>query len=206
MCNLIYIDPRNNPDYHYFQVLSNINTNFSGITSGCIPMPYLSITGGTISGGTQFINNLSAGTIYSGSTNLYNIFVNKINSGSNIVIGGTSISPIISVTASPYFNNLNASGSTYTSQLYVENKNIFLNYSPISMISTSLGAGLIIQDGSGILGTNVFFDIRGDAATIDGRSFTTNLNDIRIRESGSTSSPNGARVLAEFDFLDAGEY
>lgn len=79
MCNLIYIDPRNNPEYRYAQVLNDINSNFSGITSGCIPVnfsggSFLNLSGGTVTGNTQFTQNLSAGTIFSGSTNLYDIF------------------------------------------------------------------------------------------------------------------------------------
>ena len=95
--------------------------------------------------------------------------------------------------------------SAFTSQLYIEDNNIIINYNPTAnTTSTSLGAGLTIQDGSGVAGTDVFWDIRGTATTVDNRSFTTNLNDIRIRESGTTSSPNGVRVLAEYDILDGG--
>ena len=97
--------------------------------------------------------------------------------------------------------------SGFTSQLYIEDNFIELNYNPTAdTSSTSLGAGWSIQDGSGVAGTDVFFDIRGTGTTISNRGFATNLYDIFIRESGTVSSPNGVRVLAEQDILDGGQY
>ena len=97
--------------------------------------------------------------------------------------------------------------SGFTSQLYIEDNFIELNYNPTaSTESTSLGAGWSIQDGSGVAGTDVFLDIRGTGTTVSNRGFATNLNDIYIRESGTVSAPNGVRVLAEFDVLDGGNF
>lgn len=97
--------------------------------------------------------------------------------------------------------------SGFTSQLYIEDNLIELNYNPTAdTSSTSLGAGWSIQDGSGVAGTDVFFDIRGTGTTVSNRGFATNLNDIFIRESGTVSSPNGVRVLAEYDTLDGGNF
>jgi hypothetical protein len=97
--------------------------------------------------------------------------------------------------------------SAFTSDLYIEDNNIYLNYNPSgSTASSSLGAGWTIQDGSGTQGTNAFFDVRGTGATTTERGFATNLNDIFIRESGTVNSPNGKRVLAEDDVLDGGTY
>lgn len=97
--------------------------------------------------------------------------------------------------------------SGFTSQLYIEDNNIWLNYNPTGdTSSTSLGAGWSIQDGDGVANGDVFFDIRGTATGVANRSFATNLNDIRIRETGTVSSPNGVRVLAEQDILDGGSY
>jgi hypothetical protein len=97
--------------------------------------------------------------------------------------------------------------SGFTSELYIEDNNIFLNYNPTaSTVSTSLGAGWSIQDGDGVAAGDVFFDIRGTATGVDNRSFATNLNDLRIRETGTVSAPNGVRVLAELDLLDGGSY
>jgi hypothetical protein len=96
--------------------------------------------------------------------------------------------------------------SAFTSDLYIEDNTITLNYNPTgSSASASLGSGWVIQDGSG--GTDdVYFDIRGTGATLTQRGFATNLNDIFIRDTGTTSSPNGKRVLAEDDILDGGTY
>ena len=97
--------------------------------------------------------------------------------------------------------------SGFTSQLYIEDNFIELNYNPsASTESTSLGAGWSIQDGSGIANTDVFLDIRGASTGVANRGFATNLNDIYLRESGTVSSPNGVRVLAEYDTLDGGSY
>ena len=97
--------------------------------------------------------------------------------------------------------------SGFTSQLYIEDNFIELNYNPTaSTESTSLGAGWSIQDGSGVAGTDVFLDIRGASTGVANRGFATNLNDIYLRESGTVSSPNGVRVLAEYDTLDGGNF
>jgi hypothetical protein len=115
--------------------------------------------------------------------------------------------------------------SAFTSQLYVEDPNITLNYNPTgNTTATSLGAGWTIQDGNGVNGGNVNLDIRS-MDTLTGltasqvpsiteytastgyanRGFVTQLNDIVIRSTNITT-PNGVRVLAEFDVLDGGQY
>jgi len=97
--------------------------------------------------------------------------------------------------------------SGFTSELYIEDNLIELNYNPTaSTISTSLGAGWSIQDGSGVGGTDVFWDIRGAATGVANREFTTNLVNIRVAESGTTASPNGLYVLKSTDVIDGGSY
>lgn len=97
--------------------------------------------------------------------------------------------------------------SGFTSELYIEDNLIELNYNPsASTTSTSLGAGWAIQDGSGVASTDVLWDIRGTATGLDSRSFTTNLQDIRVRETGTISNPNGLRLIAETDCIDGGSY
>ena len=115
--------------------------------------------------------------------------------------------------------------SAFTSELYVEDPNITLNYNPTgNTTSTSIGAGWMIQDGNGINGGNVNLNInRLDTLTgltvsdtpnvaeyvsstgYANRGWITQLNDIVIR-STNVSTPNGVRVLAEFDVLDGGTY
>ena len=113
--------------------------------------------------------------------------------------------------------------SAFTSNLYVEDNNITLNYNPTgNTIATSIGAGWTIQDGNGINGGDVSLDIRSmdtftgltstEIPTIteyvgstgySNRAWVTQLNDIVIR-STNPETPNGVRVLAEFDVLDGG--
>jgi len=124
--------------------------------------------------------------------------------------------------------NLTVLGDTinaYTSELYVEDSNIILNYNPTgSTQATSVGSGFSIKDGSGVAGSSVTFEIRPlnnfiglnliDVPNVTeytsdlgytNRGFVTQLNDIVIR-SNNTETPNGVRVLAEFDVLSGGEY
>lgn len=124
-----------------------------------------------------------------------------------VIIGDPSTTG--ETTATVYGNILliGESVSAITSQLYIEDNRIELNFNPTaSTESTSLGAGWSIQDGSGSAGTDVFLDIRGTATGVANRSFATNLEDLRIRETGTVSSPNGVRVLAEDDVLDGGTF
>jgi hypothetical protein len=115
--------------------------------------------------------------------------------------------------------------SAFTSELYVEDKNITMNYNPTGSTSgTSLGAGWTIQDGNGVASGDVNFQINkldsltgltvGNTPDVTeyiastgyaNRGFITQLNDIVIR-STNVSTPNGVRVLAEFDILDGGSY
>lgn len=111
-----------------------------------------------------------------------------------------------------------------TGELYVEDKNITLNYSPDSNTAvTSIGAGFTIQDGDGI-DSDVSLEIRAlnglegltpeetpDISEYTGlngftnRGFVTEVNDIILRSNDKTK-PNGVRVLTEFDILDGGTY
>ena len=115
--------------------------------------------------------------------------------------------------------------SAFTTQLYVEDPNITLNYNPTgNTTATSIGAGWTLQDGNGINGGDVNLNInRLDTLTgltvsnipnvteyvsstgFANRGWVTQLNDIVIR-STNISTPNGVRVLAEFDILDGGTY
>jgi len=123
----------------------------------------------------------------------------------NIQVGSSSLSGTVDIWGDVIVHG--QSISAFTSQLYVEDNNIQLNFNPTAnTTSTSLGAGFTIQDGSGLAGTDVFWDIRGTSTGVANRGFATNLNDIYIRESGTTSSPGGVRVIAEYDIIDGGTY
>jgi hypothetical protein len=109
-----------------------------------------------------------------------------------------------------------------TTELYVEDPTITLNYNPTGDTSvTSIGSGFIIQDGAGTAGNDAFLAIaRMDTFTggdnteytagglgVTNRSWFTELNDIVIRNTNTNSgAPDGVRLLAEFDLLDGGTY
>ena len=180
----------------------NTKANLSGATfTGTISAPNITDTaltsGWAVYAGIGGVLQTNSGFTFDDSAS--SVFAQ------NMQIGSPSLSGTMTV-----WGNILIMGeavSAFTSQLYVEDNNIILNYNPsASTISTSLGAGLTVQDGSGVSGTPVFFDIRGTATTVDNRSFSTNLGDLRIRETGTASAPNGVRVIAEFDILDAGQF
>ena len=115
--------------------------------------------------------------------------------------------------------------SAFTGELYIEDNNIILNYNPDQdTTSSSLGAGITIQDGSGVAGVDTALNIASmqtlvgitvgedpDVSEYTGlvgnanRGLVTQVSDIVIR-STDDATPNGVRVLAEFDVLDGGSY
>jgi hypothetical protein len=125
---------------------------------------------------------------------------------------------------------LGTSISAFTSELYIEDNNITLNYNPTGNTSiTSVNAGWTIQDGDGLSGDVKYNIVRmqnltgATAETIPdlteytagtgyaNRGWATELNDIIIRstdpvDDGTAGSVTGVRVLAEFDVLDGGNY
>jgi len=141
-----------------------------------------------------------------------NVGSGGINTTGSLVIGGD-------------LTVLGTSVSAFTSQLYVEDNNIYLNYNPTGDTEfSSIGAGWTIQDGNGLFGGDVNLDIRAmngfsgltssnvpdiseytSSTGYSNRAFVTQLNDIVIR-STNMSTPNGVRVLAEFDVIDGGTY
>jgi hypothetical protein len=140
-----------------------------------------------------------AGFEYNDTTNVF--------SAQKMVVGDATTTGDTVMTINGNLLVLGESISGFTSELYIEDNLIELNYNPTaSTISTSLGAGWSIQDGSGVGGTDVLWDIRGTSTGLANRSFATNLEDIRIRETGTVSAPNGVRVIAETDIIDGGSY
>lgn len=108
-----------------------------------------------------------------------------------------------------------------TTNLYIEDNNITLNYNPTGDTSaTYQGAGFTIQDGDGasgdiVLSTGILYlngNINSNAeyTAATGASnigFFTQMNDILIRNTNNSSgAPDGKRVIAEDDCLDGGVY
>jgi hypothetical protein len=177
--------------------------------------------------GTGGVLTDEAGFTYDASTNIFsvpsdgtvNVGTGGLNVGGDAIIQGslTVFGPSI---------------SAFTSELYVEDPNIILNYNPTgNSITTSVGAGWTIQDGNGIVSGDVNLDIirlqnltgltatqvpnvseySGGTTGYINRGWITQLNDIVIRstdvsDGGSLGDINGVRVLGEFDTLDGGNY
>ena len=159
-------------------------------------------------------NSLSASTIYSGNTNLYNIFstqTTNVQPGSNILTGGTSNNPTISLVGSPSINNLTVSGTSnnnilsattisanteYVNRLLV-NANTNSIISPERLLVNDGGNGVTGYSNTivGIASVNNFAQLNiqntfsGNAsssdivATADNGSQTTNYIDMGINSS-----------------------
>jgi hypothetical protein len=181
----------------------------SNLTSGRI---VYADTSGLLTDEAGFTYDSSTNTLSVPSDGTVNVGTGGLNVGGDAVIQGslTVFGPSI---------------SAFTAELYVEDPNIFLNYNPTGNTTvTSLGSGLSIQDGNGLTGGTVNLNInRMDSFTgltasnvpsvteytastgYANRGWITQLNDIVIR-STNVSTPNGVRVLTEFDTLDGGQY
>ena len=179
---------------------------FAAITSGGTPLEDLFlINDGSLSPGlvpyVDLDGNLTTEVGFS-----YDEGKNVLNTPS-IVIGDPSTTGETTTTVYGNILLIGESISGFTSELYIEDNRIELNFNPTAdTSSTSLGSGWLIQDGSGVSGQDVFLDVRGSATGILNRSLSTNLEDFRIRETGTFGSPNGKRVIAEDDILNGGSY
>jgi len=188
----------------------------SGLTVSDLNPNYLVYTttdGKLVTNTSAFFDGINMDLPYSGSL--------KVGTG-GLTVGSNGIGDVVINGSLTVFG---PSVSAFTSNLYVEDNNIILNYNPTgNTIATSIGAGWTIQDGNGINGGDVSLDIRSmdtftgltstEIPTIteyigstgySNRAWVTQLNDIVIR-STNPETPNGVRVLAEFDILDGGQY
>ncbi len=160
MSALIYLQPRDNPEYFFRQLIHDINTNFSAGTSGSgggspIQNGLNTYTGGTISAqtinvsaltidnvyvsGSSLFNTISASTYYSGSTPLQTI-INQISSGATGGFSGwTNSTGIHSIVANNGTGNLASSQYTFT---------VGYNNSAITSYSSVLGGYRNLASGS----------------------------------------------------------
>jgi hypothetical protein len=191
------------------------NTSVQGLTGSTISLPTL--------GDNRVVYTTSGGTLTTESNFTYDentdiLGVNNIEASGNVTIQGD-------------LTVFGAAISAFTTNLYVEDPNITLNYNPTgSTTVTSVNAGFTIQDGNGVVSGDVNFDIvrmqnlTGLTPTeipdvseytgptgYENRGWITQLNDIVIRstdptDGGSLGDFNGVRVLAEWDVLDGGTY
>lgn len=179
-------------------------------------------TGGLLTDEAGFTYDSGTNTLSTPSDGTMNVGTGGLNVGSGGGIGTPGSGDVIIHGDLTVFGD---SVSAFTSDLYVEDPNITINYNPTGdTTATSIGAGWTIQDGNGVASGDVNLDIRrldtltGLTATevpditeytagtgYANRGWVTQLNDIVIRSSNITT-PNGVRVLAEFDVLDGGTY
>jgi len=209
--------------------LSASINQFSGITLNNLT------AGRVVYVGTNKLLKDESGFEYNEGTNTLtvgNIFVNNPSgTTANIGQGGLEVGSGGS-TSTPGIGDLVVHGNLTvfgtetiisTTDLYVEDPQIELNYNPTgSTVVTSIGSGIRIQDGGGIQGQDVKIGIgQLQGSSISGstaeytattgfsnRGWITQLNDIVIRATSPINfgDPTGVRVLAEFDTLDAGLY
>jgi hypothetical protein len=201
------------------------NIFFSGTAVGG-NLSVLNLSGATIYSGDTNIYDIFSQTDYytTGSTfnpgtkiatfnrndgNTYTLNLSALTTADTYITGFTYIPNVITIKQNNNQADLQVSIDSFfgISISGITNRQIEINYNPTaSTESTSLGSGILIQDGSGVAGTDVFFDVRGTGTTVSNRGFATNLYDIYLRESGTTNSPNGVRVITEFDELDGGTF
>ena len=185
---------------------------------------------GTLTTESGFEYSASANTLTVGNINVQNASGTTANIGQGGLVigsGGSLASPGIGdLTVHGDFTVFGTTTTVATSELYVEDPQITLNYSTGSTTVTSVSSGLRIQDGNGVVSGDVYFTI-GQMQNLTGltpteipsvaeytgltgyanRGWVSQLNDIVIRNTNlNEGSPNGVRVLAEFDTLDGGQY
>jgi hypothetical protein len=191
--------------------------------------PDLSVTINTLTGLT--VSNLSANRVVYTTTGglLTSDSGFEYNSGTDTMSVG-NISVANDVVINGDLTVLGGSVSAFTSQLYIEDNNITINYNPTGTTNvTSVNSGWSVQDGNGASGSVAFNIIRMQNFTgltgtqipsiaeytastgYANRGWVTQLNDIIIRstdanDNGGAGAVNGVRVLAEFDVLDGGTY
>ncbi len=211
------------------------------ITNGDVTLNNLTVTGNTS------LQSTSATTFSANSVNIGALGSNRVvyTTGSGLLTTESNFT-YDEGTDTMGVNNIDASGdvtiqgsltvfgpsiSAFTSNLYVEDPNITLNYNPTgSTTTTSVNSGFVVQDGNGITGGSVNWDIvRMQNLTgltlnqtpivseytgptgFENRGWITQLNDIVIRstdpiDDNTLGSISGVRVLAEFDVLDGGNF
>jgi hypothetical protein len=221
--------------------VDDVNINDDVNISGDLTVNNLTVTGNTSLQGT------SATTFSATSVNIGGLGSNRVvyTTGSGLLTTESNFT-YTEGTDTLGVNNVDASGnvviqgsltvfgtsvSAFTSNLYVEDNNITLNYNPTgSTTTTSVNAGFTVQDGNGNTSGDVNLDIvrmqnlTGLTITqvpsvseystglgYTNRGWITQLNDIVIRstditDNNTVGSINGVRVLAEFDVLDGGSY
>ena len=188
-------------------------------------------TGGLLTDEAGFEYNDGTNLLTVGNINVQNASGTTANIGQGgLVIGSGGSLATPGIGDLTIHGNLTVFGTetiVATNELYIEDPQITLNYNPTGdTSSTSVASGIKIQDGNGTSTGDTYFTI-GQMQNLTGivvgenpdvseytglngynnRGWVTQLNDIVIRNNNiNEGSPNGVRVLAEFDILDGGSY
>jgi hypothetical protein len=218
---------QNEPSLTVF-ISSVSGLTFNNLTTGRVV--YVG-TGGLLKDESGFEYNESTNLLTVGNINVQNSSGTTANIGQGgLVIGSGGSIATPGIGDLTVHGNLNVFGSQTiigTNELYVEDPQITLNYNPTGNTSvTSVSSGIKIQDGNGIVSGNTYFTIGrmqnltgivvGETPNVSeytgltgysNRGWVTQLNDIVIRNNNfNEGSPNGVRLIAEFDVLDGGQY
>lgn len=213
----------------FIDVVSGLTV--SNLTAGQVV--YAGVGGQLKTESNDFGYNESNNTLTIGSANGGNLIVNNPSGttatfgqgGVIIGSGGSYTTPGLGdLTVHGNLTVFGSATTVSTGELYIEDPTITLNYNPSgSSTVTSIGAGIVIQDGSGVQGTNTTLQIGqlyvntnllsnseyllANEPSNKNRGFYTQLNDIVIRNTNNNSgAPDGFRVLAEGDILDGGTW
>lgn len=206
------------PSTNTFTILNNLGSNYPAQFNSVSGLSFSNLTAGrVVYVGTGSTLTDEAGFTYDDSTNTFSV----PNDGTvNVGTGGLNVAGSAVIQGS--LTVFGPSISAFTSELYVEDKNITLNYNPTgNTTATSVGAGWTIQDGSGIANTATTFNIglsylnSNLSPNTEYTSSTGNLNrniftqvgDIIIRNTNyDENQPDGVRVLTEGNVLNGGLY
>lgn len=120
MSGIIYIEPRNNPEYLYYQVITDINSNFSNLYSGGSGV-FLSVTGGTISGDLFVSGATSAVTYYSAATPLESIIYQIATAVS--ASGGTGV--FLPLTGGTLTGAISGTSANFSGPIYSANTDLY---------------------------------------------------------------------------------
>jgi hypothetical protein len=167
MFNFFYPEPRHNPEYKFYDYVSEINENFR-ILSGA---SYLPISGGTITGETIFTAPISAASIFASSLSATSL------SGGIILSGSTDLNDIFllrsGVTGNALMLNSLSSGLVYGCAITINTGNT-------ALIDITPGFGYVVDNWTNVNYPKVynvtFTGVTGQSLTYLSSSTQTHLS------------------------------
>jgi len=200
-------------DDNYYKLGTGLtNSDWTVFMTGGGSGNFLSLSGGTVTGVTEFTaglvsNEFSGGTFYSGGTDLYDIFstnddITRVSGGANISTGGTANNPIINLDADIILTSVNAttlsggtifSGGTDLYDIFLTSAQSALTGNTNETLRFNLSGNpesseILLNDGSSLTATTTF--------TVGTRSGATGIN----------SFVHGENNIASGDYSKAGGF